>query len=171
MSVAIAAVPSGSRAAAPRYRPGQVGGGVTRPRHLQVVKPGFRPRPAMTEDPLPASRPAAEVVETPITGVAPMRLTARGRSVLAAVAFVAAAMVAGIAGAALGGVHAGAQAQVSADAQYVTVQPGETLWSIAAAAAAPGDDVRDLVAEIMSINDLTSAQVMAGQPIQVPVRG
>ncbi|HIY94166.1 MAG TPA: LysM peptidoglycan-binding domain-containing protein, partial [Candidatus Rothia avicola] len=52
--------------------------------------------------------------------------------------------------------------------QTVTVVHGDTLWSIAADVA-PGEDSRDVINRIMQINDLTSAQLVPGQVLEVPV--
>jgi LysM repeat protein len=52
--------------------------------------------------------------------------------------------------------------------QYVTVAPGDTLWSIAGEVA-PGTDRRDTVAEIVELNALDGSTVQAGQRIAVPV--
>ncbi|WP_237222222.1 LysM peptidoglycan-binding domain-containing protein [Rothia nasimurium] len=52
--------------------------------------------------------------------------------------------------------------------QTVTVVHGDTLWSIAAEVA-PGEDNRDVINRIMQINDLTSAQLVPGQVLEVPV--
>jgi hypothetical protein len=51
------------------------------------------------------------------------------------------------------------------------VGSGETLWDIAAdAAAATGsDDVRAMVTRITRLNALDSGMVMSGQRIRVPV--
>jgi LysM repeat protein len=49
----------------------------------------------------------------------------------------------------------------------VTVQPGQSLWTIAAAAA-PGRDTRDVIAEIVQLNNLDAGRVMPGQELFVP---
>ena len=49
------------------------------------------------------------------------------------------------------------------------VAPGDTLWGIAAGVAAPGEDVRDVVLELISLNRLPSGGLQAGQTIVVPV--
>ena len=48
------------------------------------------------------------------------------------------------------------------------VQPGDTLWAIAAEVAAPGEDVRDVVLMLMRMNELPSGGLAAGQTIVVP---
>lgn len=53
----------------------------------------------------------------------------------------------------------------------LVVTPGETLWGIAAAVTAPGEDVRDVMAEIREINDLESSGLVAGQELVVPAAG
>ena len=49
----------------------------------------------------------------------------------------------------------------------VVVQPGQTLWSIAATAD-PTADPRDVVQEIMSTNALGSPSIKAGELLWVP---
>ena len=50
----------------------------------------------------------------------------------------------------------------------VTVAPGETIWALAHRVAG-GNDVRSLIAEIVSINSLASADLVAGQRIRIPL--
>ena len=49
----------------------------------------------------------------------------------------------------------------------VTVQPGESLWAIAGSVA-PERDPRDVVADIVQLNNLDAARVMPGQQLFVP---
>lgn len=49
------------------------------------------------------------------------------------------------------------------------VKAGETLWSIANAHTAPGEDVRRTVALIRSANGMQSGTVRAGATITIPV--
>lgn len=56
-----------------------------------------------------------------------------------------------------------------ADFGYVIVQPGESLWQVASVID-PSVDPRDLVAEIVQLNQLDASSVQAGQPIAVPLR-
>jgi LysM repeat protein len=49
----------------------------------------------------------------------------------------------------------------------IVVRPGQTLWSIASAAE-PSADPRVVVQQIISVNSLTSTQIVAGQLLWVP---
>ena len=95
-----------------------------------------------------------------------LRLTARGRAVLltlAAAPLVIAAVVLGLAG-------GNAQASLedsSVTFTYVTVAPGQSLWSIAEEIA-PNADPREVVSDIVSLNQLGSADVEAGESIALP---
>jgi LysM repeat protein len=53
--------------------------------------------------------------------------------------------------------------------QQITVTPGESLWSIAAMVAAPGQ-INAVVADIVEVNKLGSADLLAGMKILVPVK-
>ena len=53
--------------------------------------------------------------------------------------------------------------------EQVTVQPGQTIWSIAAEGY-PDDDTRAVVGQIVKLNSLGEAPVYAGEKIRVPVR-
>lgn len=118
--------------------------------HLQLVGPGFVP----VGDREPA-RPT----------VAPVRLTARGRRAVAIAAFVAATALAVVVGSLVGAALA---PRTAGEASLVTVAPGDSLWALAADAASPGQDVRDVVAEIVALNTLAGPTVRAGQELLVP---
>jgi LysM repeat protein len=49
-----------------------------------------------------------------------------------------------------------------------TVEAGDTLWEIAAARTADGEDVRRTVMEIKAYNGLTSSLIVPGQELLVP---
>ena len=53
--------------------------------------------------------------------------------------------------------------------ETVTVQPGETLWSIAAARY-PGSDIRTRVFQIEEANHLAGPSIDAGEQLRVPAR-
>ena len=54
-----------------------------------------------------------------------------------------------------------------AGVQSVVVQPGDTLWSIAADAAGTGD-VRAVVDRIQELNDLHDTVLIPGQVLELP---
>lgn len=98
-----------------------------------------------------------------------LRLTARGRRVLAFLAAVPAIVVLSLAilsgGGALASSETGAPAGTFTE---VTVMPGDTLWSIAESVA-PDADPRDVVDEIIRLNALSSASLVAGQSLALPL--
>jgi hypothetical protein len=53
--------------------------------------------------------------------------------------------------------------------EQVVVQPGQTVWSIAADRY-PDADTRAMVGEIVKLNSLGDAPLYAGEKIQVPAR-
>ena len=130
----------------------------TRPvRHLQLVGPDFVPAERAPR-PVPAARPAVRSA---------VRLTARGRLVRSVLLLVVALSVAVAGGAWAGGLASGSGAY-SGPVEHVSVGAGDTVWAIAAATAAEGQDVRDLVDEILSLNNLGSGQLVVGQQLVVP---
>jgi nucleoid-associated protein YgaU len=110
----------------------------------------------------------------PAAGAEPgrLRLTRRGRRVVAVLAMLVAMGVATLIWAAAAG---GAQASgrdVPRGSGYggmtqVVVQPGQTLWSIAAAAE-PSANPWTVVQQIIDANALSGARVQAGQLLWVP---
>lgn len=97
-----------------------------------------------------------------------VRLTRRGRAVL--VLLLAGLLLAAIS---LGGADTQAAGVVSegerAPVQTVTVQPGESLWSVAQRIA-PDNDPREVVAQIRRLNDLESSSLQVGQLLVLPSR-
>ena len=53
--------------------------------------------------------------------------------------------------------------------QYVTIQEGDSLWSIAQKHKAKYDDTRDFVERIKEMNMLEDSEITKGQEIKVPV--
>jgi nucleoid-associated protein YgaU len=51
--------------------------------------------------------------------------------------------------------------------EYV-VQPGDTLWAIASATAAPGDDLRRVVADIARLSEVDADSLQPGQVLLIP---
>ncbi len=50
----------------------------------------------------------------------------------------------------------------------VRVVAGQTLWGIAEAHTAPGEDVRIVVRDLMELNGLTESSLRVGQVLEVP---
>jgi len=100
-----------------------------------------------------------------------LRLTRRGRAVfttLAAAPLVALAVFLGLGGGdAVAGV--GTDASASASFTYVSVAPGQSLWQLAEQVA-PQADPREVVADILALNGLRSADVQPGQKLAIPLQ-
>jgi len=102
----------------------------------------------------------------------PVRLTRRGRAVVAGLTILAATAVAVVLWLSLA---AGAQAASHgqpARAGYlgmtrIVVRPGQTLWSIASAAE-PSADPRIVIQQIMDANSLGGTSIRAGELLWVP---
>ncbi|MGO4191796.1 LysM peptidoglycan-binding domain-containing protein [Arthrobacter sp. YAF17] len=101
---------------------------------------------------------------------APLKLTRRGRFVFIGVPLI---LLAALVLSFSGFLNAPAKAADSAaelsltPTVSVTVQPGESLWAIAEAVA-PERDPRDVVADIIQLNNLEAARVVPGQALFIP---
>lgn len=60
-----------------------------------------------------------------------------------------------------------AGSQESGELEFVTVQSGDSLWSLADVYA-PNDDPRDWIAEVVLLNALETAELTPGQQIALP---
>jgi LysM repeat protein len=125
--------------------------------NLQLVGPGFVPVPVATA----AGRTAVSRPEP-----SALRLTVRGRRVVATLALIVATGVS-VAVGSLVGLAANPSSQAATTT--VTVAAGETLWSVATDAAGSGQDPRDVVEQITALNGLASSDLVAGQQLLVPV--
>lgn len=100
----------------------------------------------------------------------PLRLTRRGRVVLIGIPLV---LLAALLFFLAGFLNAPAKAADSAadlaltPTVSVTVQSGESLWGIAAQVA-PERDPRDVIADIVQLNNLNAGTVLPGQQLFVP---
>ncbi|GHG56415.1 hypothetical protein GCM10012320_28870 [Sinomonas cellulolyticus] len=99
----------------------------------------------------------------------PLRLTRRGRVVLIVIPAFLAALALLVAWAALmAPAHASAEhLEGPGGAVAVTVQPGESLWTIAQERV-PDQDPRVTISQIRELNDLTGSRVLPGDQIFVP---
>jgi LysM domain len=98
---------------------------------------------------------------------ATVRLTRRGRAVV----LLAGLLIALVVGVFLGAGSVATERKGTPEpTRVVQVSAGDTLWGIAAeAAAATGDDdIRAMVEHIQRLNALDSAMVLAGQRLRVP---
>jgi hypothetical protein len=115
------------------------------------------------------SQPARRRPERPAP-LPPLRLTRRGKVVLIGIPLVLlVALLLSLAGF----FNSPAKASDSAadlsvtPTVTVTVQPGQSLWAIAGAVA-PERDARDVVADIVQLNNLSAGVVFPGQQLYVP---
>jgi len=95
----------------------------------------------------------------------PVRLTARGRRLVAVLGLAVGVGAAALAGASFGGgpgdgLHLAGQSSV-------VVRSGDTLWSIASSIAA-GQDVRTVVDRIQELNGLRGSDLAPGQVLRLP---
>ncbi len=109
--------------------------------------------------------PDAPVAARASAAQAPLRLTTRGRRVLIALGFVISIALGAGLGAAF---YSPTPAANPASVDVVVVQQGQSLWSIASGVAAPGQDVREVVAQIQSLNGLQTSAIHSGQELTVP---
>ena len=133
------------------------------------------------EDAAPISRlsPAGQEAASGVPAVtgsgagttqAPLKLTRRGRFVFIGVPLI---LLAALILSFSGFFNAPAKAAESAadlsptPSVTVTVQPGESLWAIARTVA-PERDPRDVVTEIIELNNLEASQLAAGQALFIP---
>lgn len=163
-----------------RARPGRraqralgVAGGAVAPRHLRLVgaeeaeclSGSLSGLAALDAGPaeLPAGRLGAQALAD--SAARPVRLTRRGRLALSigfavlAAAFLAVAYWSAPAQSAM-------RAAVPGSATTVTVQAGDTLWSIAGRIA-PTRDPRAVVDDLVSLNHLGGAALTPGQVLRI----
>lgn len=95
-----------------------------------------------------------------------LRLTRRGRAVITTL--IATPIVIAMLSLALSGGEATATSG-PVDIPVVTLEAGQTLWQVAASVA-PNANPADVVADIITLNELDSASVMPGQTLMLPER-
>jgi LysM domain len=126
-----------------------------------VAVPPAAPRPA--DAPRPARRtPAAQPTASPL------RLTRRGRVVVAGLAVLLVSVLSLlVAGAAQATSHAAPLSAVGHGLGQVVVRPGQSLWSVAESAD-PDADTRLVIQQILQLNALHGDTVFAGERLWVP---
>jgi hypothetical protein len=115
--------------------------------------------------------PRGRRVRAQVSSPPPLRLTRRGRVVVATLVVAVIAAIALVVGlAAAGGAQATNHGQPGGGYQgmhEIVVRPGQTLWSIASATE-PGADPRDVVQQIMTANAMAGTTISAGQLLWIP---
>lgn len=114
---------------------------------------------------------SASQATLPVTsaGAVRLRITRRGRIVLGTLITMLVLALLGVA-AMFGATGAVASSEAgNAEFGYVIVQPGESLWGLATTLDASADP-RDVIAEIVRLNQLEGSEIQAGEPIAVPLR-
>jgi len=146
-----------------------VPGQATRPELLpgQPVRPRpARPQPTSAQ---PASaQPASAQPASAQPASVPLRLTRRGRVVVAVAAVLLLAVLSlVIAASAQATSHPVSSPGTQQSLAQVTVRPGQSLWSVAEAAD-PNADTRVVIQRVVELNGLTGNVVFAGQRLWVP---
>jgi LysM domain len=112
--------------------------------------------------------PAARSGRQRDTPVAPLRLTRRGRVVIAIAAALLVTMVSLLlAGVAQATNHGPSPRAARQNLVQVIVRPGQSLWSVAESAD-PDQDTRAVIQQIIDLNSLNGDTVLAGQQLWVP---
>jgi LysM domain len=140
----------------------------TAPLDPPAPAPSQAPRPQPSSDQAARPRPARGQATRPETANPPLRLTRRGRVVVAvAAALVLAALSLVIASAAQATNHPVSPRAAEQGLTQVTVHPGQSLWSVAESAD-PAADTRVVIQQIIELNGLTGNVVFAGQRLWIP---
>ena len=128
-----------------------------------AVKPG-----SITHAAASHTRTNPTQASMPTTPTTHLRLTRRGRAVFTTLAAVP--LVLGAIGIALNGGMAAAEGTAGIGAaafDYVTIEAGQSLWQLAETIA-PSQDPRDVIADIVNLNQLASEAVQPGQRLALP---
>jgi LysM domain len=124
---------------------------------------GLAPRPRLGPDQASRDQAARDQAAR-----VPLRLTRRGRIVVAvATALLLAVLSLVIAASAQATSHPASPGAAQRNLAQVTVRPGQSLWSVAENAD-PNADTRVVVQQIIELNGLTGNLVFAGQRLWVP---
>jgi hypothetical protein len=106
--------------------------------------------------------------QMPRAAAPPLRLTRRGRIVVAVTAALLVTIISLLAaGVAQATNHASSPRGARQNLVQVVVRPGQTLWSVAESAD-PDQDTRVVVRQIVDLNSLSGPTVQAGQQLWVP---
>ena len=158
----------------PAARPERLPVPAARPERLPVpaARPeppyGLAPRPRLAPDQAARNQAARDQAARDQAARVPLRLTRRGRVVVAvATALLLAVLSLVIAASAQATSHPAPSGAAQRNLAQVTVRPGQSLWSVAENAD-PDADTRVVVQQIIELNGLTGNVVFAGQRLWVP---
>lgn len=112
---------------------------------------------------------AYRVDAAPATQPMRIRLTRRGRVVLGLLGVIGAASLLAVTAALFAPQAVASNSSDGPSFGYVVAAPGASLWQLATELDAKADP-RDLVAEIVQLNQLQGSEVQVGQAIAVPLR-
>jgi len=98
---------------------------------------------------------------------APLRLTRRGRVVVAVAAALLVTVISLLAAGVAQATNHGSPRPARQNLVQVVVRPGQSLWSVAESAD-PDQDTRAVVQQIVDLNSLNGDTVFAGQQLWVP---
>jgi LysM domain len=125
-------------------------------------------RPVPAPRPVPARQRSARPIAAGQQASPPLRLTRRGRVVVAAAVVLLVAVLSLIAaGAAQAISHSASPRPAGRALAQVVVRPGQSLWSVAESAD-PNADTRLVSQQIIELNALSGTTVFAGQRLWVP---
>ena len=133
-------------------------------RHLWVLPPvpaAYAVAPARRG---PAPQPGARIVPPAPLSAPPLRLTARGRRLVAVLVLAVTVGLVALGESVLGDGGGGLELMGTSS---VVVEHGDTLWSIAGSVAGERD-VREVVDRIQELNGLRSADIEPGQVLELP---
>jgi hypothetical protein len=136
----------------------------------QTAPASRRDTPAVRHAALTPRRdtPAARSGRPRDTPVAPLRLTRRGRVVVALAAALLVTMVSLLLSGVAQATNDGPSPRAAREnLVQVIVRPGQSLWSVAESAD-PGQDTRAVIQQIIDLNSLNGDTVFAGQQLWVP---
>lgn len=97
-----------------------------------------------------------------------LRLTSRGRAVFGTLFAIPLVAIAIFLGAGAVGANA-TDTPATGTFEYISVDPGQSLWQLAEHVA-PGADPREVIADILSLNNLRSGDVQPGQQLAIPAQ-
>ncbi|RUQ87881.1 LysM peptidoglycan-binding domain-containing protein [Labedella gwakjiensis] len=103
----------------------------------------------------------------PASTKARLRITRRGRLVLTSLVVGPLVAVGVIAGVSATSAIATSSSSAVVEFDYLTINSGESLWQVAERIA-PASDPRDVIADIVSLNQMSTSSVEPGQRIAIP---